>query len=142
MPKILYLTSGKEESFKLKKYIAIQEPDIEMIEEMSSGTIIPKLMEKYADVLLISDTVLKERTAAFVRTIREGVPWYLQIPIIVVTNTTDMTVQRVKDMYTAGANYVSMGGNTDLEILWYIVKSQDTYTNLLKSNNRMAMRHI
>jgi len=140
MSKILYLTSTKESIAELKSYIA-RESDMEILPEFSSGAIMPKLMEKFADVLLISDSVFKEKTADFVRTLRQGLPWYLQIPIIVIADSDTMTETRTAELYTAGANYVRLL-KTDARVFWSIVRGQIDYTDLLKSNNRMAMRHI
>jgi hypothetical protein len=136
MPKILYLNKDATEAFNFKR--ALKKYRFEILDEMTPGGVMARLQEKVADILVINDNILGRKTVDLVKTIRDKVPWFLQIPIVIIAEN-DIGEQNVADFYKAGANFVYLDIAPRIEEFVNFITSMDKFVKALKVNNPYVM---
>lgn len=134
MYNILLLVKDQAEAFSLRQ---VMKPynNFTFIDETIPGSVAPKLDSQEADALIIFGGVLGVQTGTFINSIRKGLSWFLQIPIIVITNQPISNRDREK-LYEAGSTYVCEGTVNDLEHISSLLSAHIEYTALLKTRQR------
>jgi hypothetical protein len=131
MYNILLLVKDQAEAFSLRQVMRPYN-NFNFIDETIPGSIAPRLDAQEAHALIIFGGVLGTQTGNFIHTIRKTLGWFLQIPILVITNQ-QISSRDCERLYEAGATYVCEGTVNDLEHISGLLSSQIEYTALLKT---------